>query len=1381
MPTHMRGQTGDGTSEAVERLEGDAPAIATLREQIRRLASFDAVGGTMVPTVLIGGETGTGKGLVARIVHDTGPRARGPFVPVNCAAIPDTMLEAELFGHEPGAFTDARRAKPGLFEAAEGGTLFLDEIDSLALPLQSKLLTAIESKRVRRLGAVTERPVDVKLLAASPRDLAGLAAEGRFREDLYHRLAVVVLALPPLRARGDDVVLLARTLLERFASGYGTRPKTLARDAADWLRAQAWPGNVRELSHLMERVTLLHADASVDARGLARLAPPQAGLDPHERPTDTIASTPDDAASIRDALARTGGNVVGAARLLGVSRDTLRYRMRRHGIERPDLGDARQTALPVAPATPAAPDRASTRPAPPGWEQKAVALVAASLTWPERGDGAVRAHEPWTEHQRWAGLVRDKLSGLGGVALQESPGLSLWAFGVPRALDQAIERAVHGALAVRQLAAGATAREQVPEIRVAVHQGSMLVDASAADPVAGTLPRGDAATLPLRLLGEADPGEVVATAEVARRVQPWARVEVFTPRARALAARSPSAYRIAGLRPWHERESSRRRLTPFVGRERELGALRALVSAATAGTGQVAGIVGAPGAGKSRLVRELRRGLDGSGVRYAETHGLAHGSLTPLLPFIALVRAYLDVSEGESAEGAAAKTREALAALGLDPEPDVPHLLALLGFAGPAPSDGDAFKRRTFDLFRRLLLALSRQTPYVLVVENVHWIDPTTEECCAYLADAIADAPILLAMTYRPGYRPAWLDKSYATQIALTPLGAAESRRLVDAVADGQALPAPLAEQILARAEGNPLFLEELTRSVIDPAQPVGDSHIPDTIHAVIAARIDRLAEDDKRLLHAAAVIGREVPYAVLERVAGAEDAALHAGLARLEAGEFLVERGGRAERTYGFKHALTQAAAYQDLPAVSRGALHLRVLDAMEALAGEWRAERLPEMAQHAAAGGDWRRAAAHYREAGLRVLARDANREAARCLEEALHAAERLGGDDMEVIGLACDIRFELMEALYRTGSVERATATAREAHELAEKLGDPGRLSHVLAGLTHLLSNEARYEEAMEAGVRGLAIADDHGIVMMGIWSRIILGRACLALGRFEPAIAYLRAALAAIGEDGDRRYALRGVVPPSPQARTYLALCLSRTGGLAEAVEQAEAAVRVADDHGGLMDRAWAYYALGRAHHARTDWAQAIPWLERAAALCDTEGFVAYVPRILSGLASAYAQSGQNEMAVPLLERALAAARTIRLAYGETLIISQLGTTCVAAGRVAEAAEHAARALALARQRGERGEEAWGLLLHGDVAAHREPAEVDEARTWYAEALALGESLGMRPLIVRCRLAMGELERRAGRPETARTHYEQAAAGAEAMGIHAWLARARERLV
>src|SRR5262249_27196337 len=177
--------------------------MEALRAQIRHLATFDSVGSTLVPPLLLQGETGTGKGLVARIVHDSGPRTAGPFIDVNCAAIPETMLEAELFGFESGAFTDAKRAKPGLFEAASGGTLFLEEIDALPLVLQGKLLTAIESKRVRRLGGVTTRAVDVKLITATNAALLEQIATGRFRADLYHRLAVIVVALPPLRQRGE--------------------------------------------------------------------------------------------------------------------------------------------------------------------------------------------------------------------------------------------------------------------------------------------------------------------------------------------------------------------------------------------------------------------------------------------------------------------------------------------------------------------------------------------------------------------------------------------------------------------------------------------------------------------------------------------------------------------------------------------------------------------------------------------------------------------------------------------------------------------------------------------------------------------------------------------------------------------------------------------------------------------------------------------------------------------------------------------------------------------------------------------------------------------------------------------------------------------------
>src|SRR5712691_8456602 len=234
-------------SNPVDRLLGETPAMETLRIQIRHLTRFDAVGHTAVPTVLLQGETGTGKGLVARIIHDSGPRAQGPFLDVNCAAIPETLLEAELFGVTAGAFTDAKYAKPGLFEAASGGTLFLDEIDALPLALQGKLLTAIEAKRVRRVGAVREQAVDVKVVAATQAALNARVASGQFRADLYHRLAVIVLALPPLRDRGADIVLLAQQFLHEYAKAHQLLPKRLSRAAAAWLQRYDWPGNVREL------------------------------------------------------------------------------------------------------------------------------------------------------------------------------------------------------------------------------------------------------------------------------------------------------------------------------------------------------------------------------------------------------------------------------------------------------------------------------------------------------------------------------------------------------------------------------------------------------------------------------------------------------------------------------------------------------------------------------------------------------------------------------------------------------------------------------------------------------------------------------------------------------------------------------------------------------------------------------------------------------------------------------------------------------------------------------------------------------------------------------------------------------------------------------
>src|SRR5262249_23554125 len=268
---------------ALADIIGDSAGIRRLREQLEHLLKRAATA-RRPPAILLRGDTGTGKGLVARTMHRAGPRARGPFVDVNCAAIPDNLLEAELFGYERGAFTDARQAKPGLFQLAHRGMLFLDEIGVLSPALQAKLLKVLEDGVVRRLGSTRAEPVAVWSVSARNEALAGALRARRFRDDLYHRLAVLTLELPPLRERGVDVLMLADRFLARACADYGLPPKTFARDARTALARYAWPGNVRELGNVVERVALFADEPMITAAVLALPVAPTVEDQPSAEP-----------------------------------------------------------------------------------------------------------------------------------------------------------------------------------------------------------------------------------------------------------------------------------------------------------------------------------------------------------------------------------------------------------------------------------------------------------------------------------------------------------------------------------------------------------------------------------------------------------------------------------------------------------------------------------------------------------------------------------------------------------------------------------------------------------------------------------------------------------------------------------------------------------------------------------------------------------------------------------------------------------------------------------------------------------------------------------------------------------------------------------------
>lgn len=308
-------------------------ALAGMQKQLEKILSADRRIQIALPPVLIQGETGTGKTSIARWVHHYGPRSEGPLVEINCSALPEQLAESELFGHERGAFTDARAARMGLFEAANGGTLFLDELPSLSLPLQAKLLTTIEDKMVRRVGGNKPIPVDVRLIAASNRDLKSLVAEGQFREDLYHRLDLCRVEIPPLRSRGDDILRLAEQFLIEICRRHRLPKKRIHPDGAARLVGYSWPGNVRELAHELERAVIFEESAELRFSNLPITGSGSGDTQPapwfsaHFQFPPGFALEDAILQTIHHALEQTGGNVSAAARLLGVPRDYVRYRL----------------------------------------------------------------------------------------------------------------------------------------------------------------------------------------------------------------------------------------------------------------------------------------------------------------------------------------------------------------------------------------------------------------------------------------------------------------------------------------------------------------------------------------------------------------------------------------------------------------------------------------------------------------------------------------------------------------------------------------------------------------------------------------------------------------------------------------------------------------------------------------------------------------------------------------------------------------------------------------------------------------------------------------------------------------------------------------------
>jgi predicted ATPase len=475
-------------------------------------------------------------------------------------------------------------------------------------------------------------------------------------------------------------------------------------------------------------------------------------------------------------------------------------------------------------------------------------------------------------------------------------------------------------------------------VRQAVHWGQLLVDALARDPIARLLAIEETLALPVRLLGQAAPGEILVSTQMGGLGERWYELQVCEGPVEARPSERTGAYRIVGLSPWHG-SLARHGMRPLdhwvAGRDREMATLHALLAQVEDGQGHVVGIAGEPGIGKSRLLHEFRRSLTGRRLAYWQGRCISYGSATPYLLGLDLLRQNCGITDVDSPEAITVKVHRGLQAVGMVPDEWAPYLLRLLGVeAGTeqlAMLSPQALRARTIETLVQISVNSSRHQPLVLEVEDLHWIDATSEEWLAALVERMAGVPILVMMTYRPGYRPLWVDKSYATQLALQWLTPRHSLRVVQTVLHTEPVPEALAQAILAKADGNPFFLEELARTVAEQGDRRLPLTVPDTIHVVLAARIDRLPPEEKRLLQAAAVIGKDITLPLLQSLTVLPEGELCQSLRHLQAAEFLYEMHTVPATVYTFKHVLTQEVAYQSLLQSMREQYHQQIAPVVE------------------------------------------------------------------------------------------------------------------------------------------------------------------------------------------------------------------------------------------------------------------------------------------------------------------------------------------------------------------------------------------------------------------------------------------------------------------
>ncbi|HUG35780.1 MAG TPA: AAA family ATPase, partial [Candidatus Limnocylindrales bacterium] len=912
------------------------------------------------------------------------------------------------------------------------------------------------------------------------------------------------------------------------------------------------------------------------------------------------------------------------------------------------------------------------------------------------------------------------------------------------------------------------------QIRVGINSGDVVVRSVGSDLRTDYTAVGQTTHLAARMEQLAPPGTTRLTAETLRLAEEFVQVLPLGPIPVKGLAAPVEVFELTGASAVRTRlQAARARgFSRFVGRDAEMDQIRQAAAQARQGRGQLVAVVGEAGVGKSRLFYEFTHshhvlGANGGGWRVLEASSLSYGKATPFLPLAELLRGYFRIDDRDDVRTVRAKVTGTFLTLDRALEDAVPAVLWIFEVLEP----GDAFldleppqrRRRAIESVKRALLRESQLQPLLLLFEDLHWIDTETQAVLDSLAESLGSAPVLLAVNYRPEYRHGWGSKTYYRQLRIDPLAPESADALLRALLGVDPSTAPLAPLLIARTEGNPLFLEESVRTLVETGalvgapgayrldRPAATIQVPATVQAILAARIDRLRPELKRLLQAAAVVGKDVPVALLAAVGEMADDALHPALGELQTAELLYEARLFPDLEYTFKHALTHEVAYGGVLQERRRALHATILETLERLHAGRLGEYAEVLAHHAVRAAIPDKAVAYLREAGAKATARAANPEAIDFLERALALLAELP-ETRETLSDALDVRIALGTPLMAVHGPPSPLVEASylAALSLVDRLDDPTRRFLVLWGLWYVRFTRGDYLPAVTAGERLLDAArrgNDSGQFLEAhhaLWPTLV------SMGEVRRALPHLEQGIALYDRERHGSFAsLYGGHDPGTCSHYFLALSHWGLGYPERALASVHEAARLAETLGHAMTSTMTLSFVTSILYLRGDRPAAIGAGERCLAIVDAHGFSG---RAIDIRVLLYAARGDRPEVT-----ALAALQRARALEGSMRTWRYVMSGCNVAWLYGEAGAPEQGLQVLAEMGDVEGIGFYGSEVHrveGELRRLIAPRVPDDAARCFQRAIDLARRRELRSLELRAATSLARLWRDHGRREDAR---------------------------